>query len=209
MQTRTAHSNRHKAFIRGAAKALGGAALALAMASTAQAHPGHGDSGLWTGFNHPFTGLDHLLAMVAVGMWSVVALPKAWRLTGPALFLASLLLGAALAVAGVGMPGVEAGIALSVVALAALMLGARIMAPSIGLALVACAGVFHGYAHGLEMAGGHSFMAYAAGFMLASALLHVAGLASGAWLQKLPAWVWRSATALIGASGVLMLAGRM
>jgi urease accessory protein len=191
-----------------AAKALA-AVAAFAVASAAQAHPGHGAESFAAGLAHPFGGLDHLLAMVAVGMWSVVALPKAWRTAGPAVFLAALLPGAALAAGGIGLPWVEAGIALSVVVLALLMLNARRIASATGFALVAMAGVLHGQAHGAELAGGHSFMAYAAGFMAASALLHATGLWAGALLQRLPSWVWRTATALIGGSGLLMLAARV
>lgn len=181
---------------------------ALAMASSAQAHPGHGAESFAAGLAHPFGGLDHLLAMVAVGMWSVVALPKAWRAAGPAVFLATLLPGAALAAGGIGLPWVEAGIALSVVVLALLMLNARRIAPATGFALVAMAGVLHGQAHGAELAGGHSFVAYAAGFMAASTLLHLVGLWAGASLLRLPGWAWRTATALIAGSGLLLLAAR-
>ncbi|MGO4392852.1 HupE/UreJ family protein [Variovorax sp. M-6] len=205
MKIQTARSTRARVSV---AKALA-AAVALAAASAAQAHPGHGTEGFAAGLAHPLGGYDHLLAMVAVGMWSAVALPKAWRAAGPAVFLTTLLLGAVLAIRGIGLPGVEAGIALSVVALAALMLGARRIAPMAGLALVAFVGLLHGHAHGGELTGGHSFMAYAAGFMLASTLLHAVGLGAGAALQRLPAWAWRTATALIGGSGLLMLAARL
>lgn len=206
MQIQTTRSARAR--VSPAAKGLA-AAAALAMASAAQAHPGHGAESLAAGFAHPFGGLDHLLAMVAVGMWSVVTLPKAWRTAGPAVFLAALLPGAALAASGIGLPSVEAGIALSVIVLAVLMLNARRITPAAGFALVAMAGALHGQAHGAELAVGHSFMAYAAGFMAASALLHVIGLWAGAWLQRLPGWAWRTATALIGGSGLLMLAARV
>lgn len=185
------------------------AVAAFAVASSAQAHPGHGAESFAAGLAHPFGGLDHLLAMVAVGMWSVVALPKAWRVAGPAAFLAALLPGAALAASGIGLPWVEAGIALSVVVLALLMMNARRIAPAAGFALAAMAGALHGQAHGAELAGGHSFMAYAAGFMAASTLLHAVGLWAGALLQRLPGWAWRTAAALIGGSGLFMLAARV
>ena len=205
MQNQTTRNARVR--VSSAAKGLA-ALAALAMASSAQAHPGHGAESFAAGLAHPFGGLDHLLAMVAVGMWSVVALPKAWRAAGPAVFLATLLPGAALAAGGIGLPWVEAGIALSVVVLALLMLNARRIAPATGFALVAMAGVLHGQAHGAELAGGHSFVAYAAGFMAASTLLHLVGLWAGASLQRLPGWAWRTATALIAGSGLLMLAAR-
>ncbi|WP_018904265.1 HupE/UreJ family protein [Variovorax paradoxus] len=206
MQIQTTRSARTR--VSSAAKALA-AVAAFAVASAAQAHPGHGAESFAAGLAHPFGGLDHLLAMVAVGMWSVVALPKAWRTAGPAVFLAALLPGAALAAGGIGLPWVEAGIALSVVVLALLMLNARRIAPATGFVLVAMAGVLHGQAHGAELAGGHSFMAYAGGFMAASALLHATGLWAGTLLQRLPDWAWRTATALIGGSGLLMLAARV
>jgi urease accessory protein len=205
MQIQTTRSARVRV---SAAKGLA-AVAALAVASSAQAHPGHGAASFAAGLAHPFGGLDHLLAMVAVGMWSVVALPKARRAAGPAVFLAALLAGAALAAGGIGLPWVEAGIALSVVALALLMLNAGRIASATGFALVAMAGVLHGQAHGAELAGGHWFMAYAAGFMAASTLLHAVGLSAGTLLQRLPGWAWRTTTALIGGSGLFMLAARV
>lgn len=84
MQIQTTRSARAR--VSSAAKGLA-AVAAFAVASAAQAHPGHGAESFAAGLAHPFGGLDHLLAMVAVGMWSVVALPKAWRTAGPAVFL--------------------------------------------------------------------------------------------------------------------------
>ena len=87
------------------------AALALLAAGAAQAHPGHDTTSLVAGLSHPFEGFDHLLAMVAVGLWSAAALPAGRRVAGPAVFLAMLLLGAALPQVGVRLPGLEAGVA--------------------------------------------------------------------------------------------------
>ncbi len=190
-------------------RSLGGV-LALALAtSAAQAHPGHGAEGLAAGLAHPFMGFDHLLAMVAVGLWSVAALPQGKRAIGPAVFLATLLAGAALAYAGVALPWVEAGVAASVLMLGALMFGAQRVSPFIGLALVAMAALLHGQAHGSELLAGQSFAAYATGFMVGSALLHAAGLGVGAWMHQARAGLWRGVAALIGASGLLMLAARV
>jgi urease accessory protein len=190
-------------------RSLGGV-LALALAtSAAQAHPGHGTEGLAAGLAHPFMGIDHLLAMVAVGLWSVAALPPGRRALGPAVFLAMLLTGAVLAHGGLMLPSVEAGVAASVLMLGVLMLGARRVPVPLGLALVAMAALLHGQAHGSELLAGQSFAAYATGFMAGSALLHGLGLGAGAWIQRARAGLWRGVAALIGASGLLMLAARV
>lgn len=177
--------------------------------ASAQAHTGHGAEGFVTGIIHPFLGLDHLLAMVAVGIWSVVMLPKAHRLAGPALFVAMLLVGALVALTGVALPNIEPGVAASVAVLGALLLLARRIGLITGLALIAVAALLHGYAHGSELTAGQSFANYAAGFMLGSAALHGVGLAVGNALKNLPAWVGRTAAVLMGASGLVMLAARL
>ncbi|MCE4536987.1 HupE/UreJ family protein [Pelomonas sp. P7] len=191
----------------------GGIAMLALLAGTAQAHPGHDASGLAAGLAHPFAGFDHLLAMVAVGLWSAAALPAGRRVAGPAVFLAMLLLGAALPRFGLQLPGLEAGVAVSVAALGALMIAARSTALRLpvpaGLALVGVAALLHGMAHGAELAAGQSFAGYAAGFMAASALLHGAGLAVGGWLQAGRAWAWRATAGLVGFSGLALLAGRL
>jgi urease accessory protein len=124
---------------------VGGLALGL---GTAQAHTGHGTSGLWTGMVHPF-GLDHLLAMVAVGLWSVSALPRQRAWCGPAAFLLALGVGGwRLGAVGLGLlPGLEHGIALSVVLFGAMLVLARQPVPlGAGLGLVASGGsaAWHG-----------------------------------------------------------------
>lgn len=190
-------------------RSLGGA-LALALAtSAAQAHPGHGAEGLVAGLAHPFMGFDHLLAMVAVGLWSVAAFPQGKRAIGPAVFLVMLLAGAALAYAGLLLPLVEAGVAASVFMLGVLMLGAQRVPASLGLGLVAMGALLHGQAHGNELLAGQSFAAYAAGFMAGSALLHGLGLGVGAWMHQARTGLWRGVAALIGAGGLLMLAARV
>lgn len=182
--------------------------LMTAIAS-AQAHTGHAAEGFSAGIVHPFLGLDHLLAMVAVGVWSVIMLPKTHRLAGPALFVAMLLVGALMALTGFALPQAEPAIAASVVVLGALLLLARRTGLIAGLALVSVAALLHGYAHGAELISGQSFAAYATGFMLGSAALHGIGLAAGHALQHLPTWVGRTTAVLLGASGVVMLAARL
>lgn len=186
------------------------AAVALmTTVAAAQAHTGHGVEGFVAGIVHPFLGLDHLLAMVAVGIWSVVMLPKGQRLAGPALFMAMLLAGALVALTGFVLPQAEPGVAASVVALGSLLLLARRIGLTTGLALISVAALLHGYAHGAELAAGQSFASYAAGFMLGSAALHGVGLAAGNALQHLPTWVGRAAAVLMGTSGLVMLAARL
>lgn len=181
-------------------------AAGLSLAATAAcAHTGHGTHGLLDGLEHPF-GLDHLLAMVAVGVWSSVALKGARQWLGPITFVAALTGGAALGVSGVSLPGVESFIALSVVLFGAMLLLARQMPVSLGLTLVAASAALHGLAHGAEIPAGASFAAYAAGFMLTTICLHIGGLSTGRWVQRastqVQAWTWRTAAALLSGAGL-------
>ena len=123
------------------------ASLGLALAGTAAAHPGHGAGDFAAGIAHPFAGLDHLLAMVTVGLWAALALPAARRWLAPAVFVATMAGGALLARSGLFPAGatalLEPALAASVVLLGALVAcGARV-APRAGLALVGAAAVLH------------------------------------------------------------------
>lgn len=177
--------------------------LVAALPAMALAHSGHGEASLATGFAHPLGGYDHLLAMVAVGIWAAYLGGKA-RYWVPVSFVGALLFGGALGMAGFSLPAMEPMIlASSVVIGLALALAGRVPTP---LAAIGCAlfAVFHGLAHGLEMPGSGSAFGYAAGFALATALLHLAGLASGVLSQKLAGrslerWAG-AAIALLGAS---------
>lgn len=182
-----------------------GAALALA-AGSAAAHPGH-EHGLIAGLAHPLAGGDHLLAMVAVGVWSAAALPAARRWAGPAAFVAAMLAGAVAGAAGLAVPGLETGIAASVVLLGLLLAAAGRAPAAPGLALVALAASLHGLAHGAELPAGASFAAYAAGFLASTAALHATGLAIGHRLALARGWALRAGGALVGSAGLLMLAG--
>jgi len=183
-------------------------------ASAVSAHPGHPDAsmGFGAGFMHPLGGADHLLAMVAVGLWAAAALPPRRRWLAPLLFVAALAAGAALAHGGlVSAPGgaLELLIAASVVLLGAMLVGIDHVHAAAGLALTAAAGLLHGTAHGLEMAGGLSFVAYAAGFAAASALLHLAGLGAGQALMRLRLAALRLAGVAVGSWGALLLLARL
>jgi urease accessory protein len=159
------------------------AALSLCLlAGTSQAHTGHGTSGLWEGLAHP-GGLDHLLAMVAVGLWSISSLPSSKVVWGPATFMMSLVVGAVLGVMGVTVPFLEHMISLSVVIFGImLVLAQRKIPTALGLGGVALAAFFHGIAHGAEspQAG---FASYAAGFLLTTAALHLGGVMAGLYIR--------------------------
>jgi urease accessory protein len=153
------------------------AALLACAAAPAMAHPGHGSTGMEAGLLHPFLGLDHLLAMVTVGLWSGLALPRrAWG--GAAAFLAAMTAGAGLAWAGVALPFVEGWITLSVVVFGLMVVLARpgrsTLATAGTLAAIAAFALSHGHAHGAEATGAAG--AYLAGFLLATGALHLAGI---------------------------------
>lgn len=185
---------------------VGIGALAL-VAGLAQAHTGHGTTGVFEGLVHPF-GLDHLLAMVAVGMWSVSALPasKAWW--GPATFLLTLVLGAALGATGLTMPWLEQLVSLSVVLFGVMLVASRQKMPlALGLGLVALASSMHGLAHGAETPD-TGFAGYAAGFLLTTATLHLGGVAAGLGVRRYLAstadWVITATGTLLGGAGLYL-----
>ena len=184
-------------------KSLMAAALATT-ALAAQAHTGHGTSSLMEGLVHPF-GADHLLAMVAVGIWSVSALPrdKAWQ--GPATFLLALVVSAALGTLGVTLPYLEHGVSLSVVLFGLMLIVAtRPVPPAIGLTLIAAASSLHGLAHGSETPE-TGFAGYAVGFLVTTTALHIGGVGIGLAIKR---WLGqRSAVALGGLGTALSAAG--
>lgn len=181
---------------------LTAAALLAGLAGAAQAHTGHGTHSLMEGLAHPF-GLDHLLAMLAVGVWSVSALPQGKAWWGPATFLLALVASAALGAAGVTVPYLEQAIALSVVLFGAmLVLASRAMPVALGLGLVAAASALHGLAHGAETPA-TGFAGYAAGFMLTTAVLHIVGVGVGLAIQR---WLGQRRGAVLGGLGAALAA---
>ena len=177
------------------------------LAGPAVAHTGVGaHDGLLSGVLHPLTGLDHLIAMVAVGLWAAqLGRPGIWLL--PLCFPVLMAAGAALGMAGVALPASECVIALSALVLGfAVAMGLR--APVwTATALVGLFAVFHGYAHGAE-APGTGALPYAAGFLGATALLHGAGVALGVTTRwPLGARIVRAAGAGIAGLGALFLLG--
>ena len=150
----------------------------LLAAAPAFAHisPEHGSS-LMSGLTHPFTGLDHILAMVSVGLWAALSGGKA-KLAVPAAFVAMMLAGFGLAIAGVTLPFIEPGIVASVVGLGLLVAMAVRLPVSASAAIVSVFALFHGNAHGLEM-GNAQALQFAAGFAISTLVLHCAGLGLG------------------------------
>jgi urease accessory protein len=183
-------------------------ALIAAAATPALAHVGyHAESGFAAGVAHPLTGLDHLLAMVGVGLWAGLACPrKAWL--WPAAFVVFMLAGFALGRGVTDLPGAEAVIGFSVVALGAAV-AARLMPPAlVGAGVVAVFALAHGYAHGQEAPGDASALSFAAGFSLSTIALHLAGLGLALGLARFKAPLARIAGAGVAAAGVaLALAG--
>jgi len=171
--------------------------LALILApSTLLAHPGHdGGSPFHAGLTHPVGGLDHVLAMVAVGLWAAVTGGRAlWAM--PLAFVGAMVLGGAMGMAGIDLPAVEPMILCSVVVLG--VATALALRPSLPLALagIALFGIAHGHAHGAEGPAGQ-MLPYAAGFVIATAGLHLAGIGAGLALGQ-----QRFARALGGAAAV-------
>jgi urease accessory protein len=183
--------------------------LVLALPIFAQAHPGHDGHDLtWsfnTGFGHPLSGWDHLLAMVAVGVWAALLGGRA-RWLVPAAFVGTMMIGAVCGRLDLSLPGIEQGIAASLFVLG-LLIALSVRLPAVlGMGLVAFFALFHGWAHGAEMPATSASFTYGAGFVLATALLHATGLGLGALLNKQPS-LGRIAGGVVAAAGVLAWAG--
>ena len=159
------------------------AALAL-IPAIASAHPGHeGAAGLAHGFMHPLGGIDHIVAMVAVGLIAARLGGRALWLV-PASFVATMAVAGLAGMAGIGLAHAEAGIALSLVVLGAMIALRLTMPVAAAMALVGFFAIFHGYAHGAEMPETVSGLAYGAGFLAATGLLHGLGIALGLTIDQ-------------------------
>jgi len=145
--------------------------------------PGHVHTGLTAGILHPLTGIDHMLAILAVGFWSALAFKKSTHVAAaPFAFVIAMLAGAGLSFLGSGFPFAETGIALSVAALGLLILAKVELSVATGCCLVGLFALCHGYAHGAEASG--AVGAYMAGFAITTAMLHVAGIGLSRALTK-------------------------
>ena len=178
----------------------------LAVVPLASAHEGGGIVGGFTsGFLHPLLGWDHVVAMVAVGLWGAfLGMPALWVL--PVVFPLVMAFGGALGVLGVPLPGVEIGIALSAMVLGVMVAGALRAPLWFAAVVIAAFAIFHGHAHGTELPQAVSPIAYCLGFVSATGLLHLGGIAFG----LLTRWsagraAVRGAGALIAGIGVFFL----
>jgi urease accessory protein len=185
---------------------LAAAVLPALWAQSALGHVLQGEAyGFVTGFLHPVSGADHVLAMVAVGLWGAqLGAPAIWVL--PVAFPLVMAMGAMLGFLGVPIPGVEYGIAAS-----AIVLGTAVafeVRPSLVIAalLVGCFAIFHGHAHGTELPPGQSALLYSMGFVIATGCLHALGIGIGtvhrrSWGRRL----LRGAGTLVAAGGAFFM----
>ncbi|HAB16572.1 MAG TPA: HupE/UreJ family protein [Verrucomicrobiota bacterium] len=179
-------------------------ALLVLAPSVANAHPGHPASGLAEGLAHPLTGLDHLLAMVAVGLWAAQIGGRA-RWIVPSAFVGTMVLGGAMGMSGVPVPWVEQGIVASVFVLGLLIALATKPKLSVTVPVVAAFALFHGHAHGTEMVSAATGLLYATGFALATAMLHLTGVGLGQVLAHQSRGDWlRLAGGGIALAGVVL-----
>lgn len=163
----------HRAAVRAASIVL------LLAPAVAAAHEETGQAaGFLAGLSHPVSGLDHVLAMIAVGLWgAVLGAPAIWVL--PVAFPLVMAFGGLLGLLGIPVPGVEVGIAVSAIVLGAMVL-AEVRPPLwLAAAIVACFAIFHGHAHGRELPEGTSALLYSLGFVVATGLLHALGILVG------------------------------
>ncbi len=187
--------------LRSRGAALAGACLAMLWPLCAMAHVESGQAGGFaSGLSHPVSGLDHVLAMVAVGLWGAqLGAPALWLL--PVAFPMMMAFGGMLGLMGTPLPGVEPGIAVSGVVLGALILG-EVRMPIVGaLLVVGFFAVFHGHAHGTELQAGQSAMLYSLGFVVATGALHGIGVGIGLIHR------WNFGRVALRGAGALVLAG--
>lgn len=165
---------------------IAGLVAAVAVAAPAGAHTGHPVTSAGSGLLHPITGLDHLLAMVAVGVVAAVAVERGRRWMVPAAFVGGMALGGVAGMVGIPFPGAELMIVASVVLLGLAVL-ASVELPSrflpVALGLLAVAGAAHGHAHGAEAPLAANEAAYVVGFLAATVSLHLAGVGIGAVIR--------------------------
>jgi urease accessory protein len=183
--------------------------LALTLASVASPAFAHSENGVaidfWGGFTHPIFGPDHVIAMVAVGLWGAfLGAPAIWLL--PVVFPLVMALAGAFGVIGVPLPGVEIGIAVSAIMLGAMVALAAKPPLWIAAVLVGAFAIFHGHAHGAELPIGADAVSFSMGFVVATGMLHLGGITFGT-LSRWPSGriAVRAAGAVIALIGVAYL----
>lgn len=184
-----------------------GAALLAAGTTLAEAHILKGPmGGFASGFEHPLSGPDHLLAMFSVGLWGAQMGGRAvWSL--PVTFPLIMCVGGVLGIAGVAVPGIALGIALSIIVLGGAIAAAWKAPEWLAVVIVAFFAVFHGYAHGTELPAAADPAAYSVGFVVSTGMIHLFGIAVGLLVGRL--WkggIARALGGLIGLGGVYYLA---
>jgi urease accessory protein len=183
--------------------------LIATISSGAQAHTGFSANGFAHGFMHPISGLDHILAMIAVGLWAVQLASSGskravWLV--PLSFVSMMVIGGILGISGIELPFVEKGILVSVLVLGAFVLAGVRLPITASAAIVGLFALFHGHAHGAEMPATSSGLTYALGFAFATALLHASGIALGLIAQRrLSSLALRVAGAAVTLGGVYLM----
>ena len=181
--------------------------LAVAIATPALAHTADAAHGFAAGFVHPFSGTDHVLAMGAVGLWAQLVGGRAlWA--WPLAFVSVTALGAVLGLQGHGLPGAEAAVALSVVALGLTVSTRLPLTVAAGAAVCGAFALVHGFSHGAELPAGADAAGTILGFGVATALLHALGIGFGVAISR-PERIWlpRAAGAAVAATGLVILLG--
>ena len=162
----------------------GAIAISLWMPQIASAHTGVGDvTGFWHGLEHPIGGLDHILAMLAVGLWAAQMGGKALWIV-PGAFITAMIGSSVMGHFGLPLPGIEQGILASDFILGLLLLFAARLPLALSAGIVGILAIFHGYAHGAEMPETASGLAYGFGFIISTAFLHLAGIGIGVAIER-------------------------
>ncbi|MEO7100329.1 MAG: HupE/UreJ family protein [Luteolibacter sp.] len=177
------------------------ALLLVVMPSVASAHSETGNvGGFISGFKHPLTGLDHIVAMVAVGLWGAFLGGRAmWTL--PVVFPVVMAFGGAMGVLGIPLPSVETGIALSGIVLGAMVALAARPPLWVAAVIVGIFAIFHGHAHGTELPAAANPMTFAIGFVISTGLLHLSGIAFGLLVK----WPWGRMAVRAGGAAISLI----
>jgi urease accessory protein len=191
---------------KGSGPKLALAAIAVVWPAAAWAHVAGGEAiGFAGGLKHPISGLDHVLAMVAVGLWGAqLGAPAIWLL--PVTFPMVMAFGGMLALLGIPLPGAEIGIAISAIALGLVVMGEARPPLPVAATLVGFFAIFHGHAHGTELPAGANGLLYSVGFVIATGCLHAVGIAIGL-VHRWPSGrkALRVAGAIVAAAGCVFL----
>ena len=187
--------------------ALGATPLLALLSTIAYAHPGHDTNHiLISGFIHPITGIDHLLAMLAIGLWSALSLDSLKKaIIAPANFALLLLAGTQLGTKGLTMPYVEPLILSSLLVLGLLLVCRTTLPVKTGAVIAGIFALAHGLAHGMELPGDGSAILFIIGFMISTLLIQCTGLLLGFILKTRSQWPGRIAGAGIALYGASLM----